>query len=219
MKLIFYKFSLNLFTVKVITSTILLICFGLTNTIFAQSKFSKLSCPEKVWVVAHPFVAKKAFHITQDVQKIVDSIKQLKTIGVDNNGGKLDAFKHAYWMASLSSKIGKRKARKLGIAHEKGNFLQYKKHKLEDSIVPDSVSSEMDKKNNEVGISLLDNRKKTPPRIIQNEVLTALKDGKLYIIKKDEEGNFLTNDGKKIPLNEWVGKWGIPKYLVPSDEQ
>lgn len=218
MKLIFYKFSLNLFTVKVITSTILLICFGLTNKIFAQSKFSKLSCPEKVWVFAHPFVAKKAFHITQDVQKIVDSIKQLNIIGVDNNGGKLDAFKHAYWMASLSSKIGKRKARKLGMAHEKGNFLYYKKQELEDSILPDSVSSEMDKKNNEVGISLLDNRKKTSPQIIQNEVLTALKDGKLYIIKKDEKGNFLRNDGKKIPMNEWVGKWGIPKYIVPSNE-
>lgn len=184
-----------------------------------SKKFHSLSKPEKYWVVAHPFVAKKAFHITLEVQKVVDSVKQLRIIGIDNNGGKLDAFKHAYWMASLTYKIGKRKARKLGIAHEKGNFLQFKKQESEDSFLPDSVSSAMDLKNNEAGIFLIDDCKKLSAPLIQNKVLRALHEGKLVIIKKDENGNFLTKDGTKIQLNEWVGKWEIPKYLIPSNEE
>ena len=181
-------------------------------------QFLSLSKPEKNWVIAHPFISKKAFRITIEVQKVVDSIKRSGTIGVDNNGGKLDAFKHAYWMASTANSIGSKKAKKLGKAHEKGNYLQYKKHELEESILPDSVSSEMDLKNNEVGISLIEKHKKLSPQVIQKKVLTALHEGKLTIIKKDESGHYLNNDGTKIPMDEWVEKWGIPKCLVPSNE-
>lgn len=181
-------------------------------------QFHALSKPEKHWVIAHPFISKKAFRITIEVQKVVDSIKRSGTIGVDNNGGKLDAFKHAYWMASIANSIGSKKAKKLGKAHEKGNYLQYKKHELEESILPDSVSSEMDLKNNEVGISLIGKCKNLSPQAIQKKVLIALQEGTLTIIKKDKEGNYLFCDGTKIFINEWVGKWGIPKCLVPSNE-
>jgi hypothetical protein len=185
---------------------------------FAQSPFSKLSKPEKYWVIIHPFVAKKAMRISKQVLVDVDSIRKSEIIGTDNNGGKLDAFKHAYWIASLTCKIGKRKTKKLGIAHEKGNYLQFRKHEIEDRFLPDSVSSEMDLKNNEIGISLINDCKIISSQSLQNEVLFAVKNGKLYIIKKDKNGNFLTKDGIQLQINEWVGKWGIPKYIVPSNE-
>lgn len=187
---------------------------------FSQSSFSqfkKLSRPEKFWTLSHPFIAKKAFLITKKVSLVVDSIKRIGIIGSDNNGGKLDAFKHAYWMSSLTNKIGRKKALRLGKAHEKGNYLQYKKHLLEDSILPDSVSSEMDLRNNEKGINSIGRcHFKITEKELQDLILLKLDAGELYVIKKDAQGNFLTCDGAVIPKKDWLGKWGIPKCLVSS---
>ena len=185
----------------------------------AQSSFSqfrKLSRPEKTWALFHPFIVKKAFQITKKVLTEVDSVKKSGTIGTDNNGGALDAFKHAYWMASLTHVIGSKRALKLGKAHEKGNYLQYKKHLLEDSILPDSVSSEMDIRNNEAGAYSILKCNNVSQITIQKKIMDALKQGKLTIIKKDEQGNFLTCDGVIIPMKEWLGKWNIPKCLEYS---
>ena len=107
-------------------------------------------------MLLHPFVAKRAYDCTKYVVAAVDSLKRAGTIGTDHNGGSLDAFRHAYWMANLSSAIGSRKALKLGKAHEKGNYLEYKRHRLEDSILPDSVSCAMDLANNRVGAHSVD---------------------------------------------------------------
>jgi hypothetical protein len=182
-------------------------------------QFSKLSRPEKVWVFMHPFKAKKAFVITKDVLVDVDSIKMLNIIGKDNNGGKLDAFKHAYWMASIANTIGARRTRKLGIAHEKGNKIQFKKHQLEDSMLPDSMTTVMDLHNNIVGIKLVANKNNASKSDIQKWIMNALNEGQLKIIKKDKQGNFLTCDGSVIALSEWHGKWNIPKCLVSSNTE
>ena len=55
-------------------------------SIYSQSKFSKLSRPEKIWVFAHPFVAKKAMLASKHVLVVTDSISKLGIIGNDNNG-------------------------------------------------------------------------------------------------------------------------------------
>ncbi len=118
---------------------------------YSQSKtkqFFKLSTPEKCWVVFHPFKAKRAFYIMQDALKTTDSISKTNLIGNDLNGGQLDAFKHSYWMARSTQKIGGRASIKLGKAHEKGNFRSFKKGKKEDGFLPDQPSSEMDLYNN-----------------------------------------------------------------------
>jgi hypothetical protein len=190
-----------------------------SSSLFSQStykQFQQLSKPEKCWVITHPFVAKRTFVITQKVLLTVDSIKQTGIIGTDNNGGKLDAFKHTYWMASLSANIGLRKAFKLGKAHEKGNYLQYKKHQLEENMLPDSVSSAMDLKNNEYGVHLGVECKNTSQKIIAEKILNALNEGELTIIKKDKQGNFLTCDNTVL-AKEWIGKWNIPKCLIASN--
>ena len=72
-------------------------------------------------------------------------------VGKDNNGGKLDAFKHSYWMARLTQGIGKRAAFRLGKAHEKGNYQTYQRRRLEDGLLPDKPSTDMDLYNNNIG--------------------------------------------------------------------
>lgn len=197
---------------------IILILLVFVKTIYGQSSFKKLSRPEKCWVIGHPFKAKKAQIVTKGVQLVVDSLKKSGIIGIDNLGGKLDAFKHAYWMASLSMEIGSRRALKLGKAHEKGNYLQFKKRLLEDAALPDSVSSEMDLRNNSSGVYLAGYCRSLDKKTVQHKVLKALDKGELSIIKKDEQGNYLDCAGVIIPMKEWVGKWGIPKCLIPSNQ-
>jgi hypothetical protein len=189
----------------------------IVTSAIAQNKFCKLSRPEKIWVLTHPFVAKKSFRITKQILVVVDSIKKTRIIGTDGNGGQLDAFRHAYWMASLAGKIGERRSLKLGIAHEKGNYIQFKKHKLEDAILPDSISCAMDLFNNKQGGLIgLENKNKSCVEI-QKSVQNALMKGDLKIIKKDEYLNYLNCDGDVIDLKRWNGKWNIPKCLITSN--
>jgi hypothetical protein len=187
--------------------------------LFSQSNFTqfkKLSRPEKCWTFTHPLIAKKAFTITKTVLADVDSLKKTGTFGTDLNGGKLDALKHSYWMAYLTVEIGRKKALRLGCAHEKGNRLEFKKHKLEDSILPDSVSSAMDFHNNLKGANAVTHCEHIGKSEVQKRITALLSSGELIIIKKDKQGNYLYCDGTFIDMNQWKGKWNIPKCLVPS---
>lgn len=198
-----------------------LLCFFFILRLPAQSsiftQFRSISCPEKIWVIAHPFKAKKAFKITGDVQLKVDSIKHTGIIGIDDSGGRLDAFKHAYWMAKLTLAIGCRRANKLGIAHEKGNKIQFQKHQLEDAALPDSMSSVMDLHNNEQGIKAVSECKNCADEEVQKIIMNSLNNGSLRVLKKDKQGNFLNCEGAILILKEWYGKWNIPKCLVSSN--
>ncbi len=181
-----------------------------------RQSFSKVSSPEKTWVLFHPFKAKKAFYISLEAERIKDSIKNNGNIGNDNNGGQLDAFKHSFWMARLSQSIGKRAAFSLGKAHEKGNHKTFKKNKLEDGFLPDKQSSEMDLFNNFIGISIGKVNKKIPKAVLIKKVLDSLQQGKLRILNKDNLGNFLDCQGQIIPLDSLKGKWDTKKCLVSS---
>lgn len=182
-----------------------------------RQSFSKVSSPEKIWIFFHPFKAKKAFLISKETERTKDSIENIGSIGNDNNGGQLDAFKHSFWMARLTQGIGKRAAFNLGKAHEKGNYKTYKKRKLEDGFLPDKQSSEMDLFNNKVGISVGNFNKKTSKQELIQQLLDSLHDGKLRILKKNSSGNFLDCQGKILPMDSLKGKWNTKKCLVPSD--
>jgi hypothetical protein len=191
-----------------------------TASVHAQSllaKFKKLSGPEKCWVIFHPFVASRALQATLQTQRVTDSIRTTGLIGSDNIGGQLDAFKHAYWIGNVSAAIGTRKALKLGVAHEKGNYRQFKKHQLEDQELPDSVSSCMDLYNNEQGAKTVQDHPGIGAEALQKLMLEQLEKGQMRCILKNLKGEFLTCDGKIIHLEEWYGKWNIPKCLVPSN--
>jgi hypothetical protein len=201
-------------------ASILFYFFIASVSCFAQSnftKFKKLSSPKKWWVALHPFKAKKAYLISIEVNKISDSIRSSKLLDGDHAGGQVDAFRHAYWMARLTEEIGVSSARSLGKAHEKENYLMYKKRKLEEGVVPDEISSEMDLFNNEVGISLTRKGNKTPKNGLIYRVINAILEGKLKVIKKDKKGKFLTCEGKVINAKSLKGKWKNNKCLVDSN--
>lgn len=178
--------------------------------------FKKLSCPEKRWVIFHPFVAKKAYNITEDTRKLVEQIKRDSLLKGTGNGLQVDAFRHVYWMATLSQKIGWRKAKKLGKAHEKGNYKDYKKRRDEDGMIPDKISSEMDLYNNNIGIEF--SKGNTNIFDFRALILEVVKTGKCKIIKVDKSGNYLDCDGNVILPTILKGKWINNKCLINSDE-
>mgnify|MGYP000274177008 CR=1 FL=1 len=187
---------------------------------FSQSSlksFFKLSGPKKTWVLFHPFKAKKSLKISKEANRVSDSIAKTNLLDGDASGGQVDAFRHAYWMARLHQEIGKRAARSLGKAHEKENFITYKKRKLEDGIVPDEISSEMDLYNNNAGIKLISKNSKVSKKGLIFRIINAIHQGKMKIIKKNNKGAFLTCEGKIILKEALIGKWKNNKCLVVSN--
>ena len=180
-------------------------------------QFKKLSCPEKTWVIFHIFKAKKAFKVSQEALKIADSIAKTPLLDGDNIGGQLDAFKHAYWTARLREEIGKNAARSLGKAHERGNYQQFKRQQLEDNSLPDEISSTMDLHNNAIGLSFTEKGKKHPKNGLIYKIVNAIHAGKLKIIKKDKNGNYLTCDGKTINSRSLKHVWKNNKCLMNSN--
>ncbi len=184
----------------------------------ATASFFKLSSPEKWWVIFHPFQAKKALNITTFTFRKTDSLKAVKILGNDLNGGQLDAFKHSFWMANLAQSIGVKAALKLGKAHEKGNYRFYKKNKLEDGFLPDKASSDMDLFNNEVGVKILKENPELHTADLIDKVILSILNGEMKIIKKNKEGQFLDCSGNKILKVDLIGRWENKKCLVNSNQ-
>ena len=192
------------------------------NQLFSQSNFSKfwkLSKPKKVWVLFHPFKAKKSLKISIEANSVSDSIAKTNILDGDLAGRQVDAFRHAYWMARLKQEMGHSAAKSLGKAHEKENYLMYKKRALEEGVVPDKISSEMDLHNNEEGLKLITKSSKTTKEGLIYRVINAIKSGKMKIIKKDTNGNFLTCDNQIISNQLLQGKWENSKCLISSNKK
>jgi len=116
------------------------------------------------------------------------------TLDGDLNGGQLDAFRHSFWMATITQQIGSRKAVSLGKAHEKGNYIYYKKHKTEEGTIPDFESCQMDLQNNEVGIAVGKDNFSCKKSDLIILLVSMIHEGKLFILKKDRLGRYLTCD-------------------------
>jgi hypothetical protein len=194
-----------------------------TSGLFAQemiekSLHQKISCPEKWWAVGHFMIVGKAFRITQECQHITDSLSATERLGKDLQGGQLDAFKHAYWMASLTQKIKWRKAYRLGKAHEKGNYINFRKGAKQGiKSLPDHRSSEMDLWNNNAGIIIGKENRQLNRDQLQELIIDAILRGEMRVLNKDKEGNFLDCENQPIPRERLIGKWENPKCLVPSN--
>lgn len=200
-----------------IASVILFFYAVSLNSQTHTKNFFQLSGSAKSWVVLHPFKAKKALKISLEAQRIADSIQKTNLLDGDASGGQVDAFRHAFWMARLHQELGKATARTLGKAHEKENYISFKKQKLEDELPPDEISSKMDLWNNEQGIKLVSKGSKIPKKGLIYRVINAIHQGKMKIIKKDKDGNFLTCDGIIILKSSLIGKWKNNKCLVISN--
>ncbi|SEE02380.1 hypothetical protein SAMN04487765_1137 [Tenacibaculum sp. MAR_2010_89] len=201
---------------------ILLLLIFTSTSLFSQSnwgKFKQLSTPKKVWVFFHPFKAKKALLISKEAYRVADSIQKSPLLDGDASGGQVDAFRHAFWMARLRQKIGKKAARSLGRAHEKENYQTFQKRKLEDGVVPDKISSSMDLFNNDVGLTFTKKGSVASKEGLIYQIINAIHQGRLKIIKKDKRGKFLTCKGAVISNESLQGKWVNNKCLVFSNKK
>lgn len=192
---------------------IILSVSGYSQESFKQ--FFKLTCPEKIWVIKHPFIAKKVYNLSLEAINVTRSLVNDTTLDGDIAGGQLDAFRHAYWMAVVSQKYGKRKALSLGRAHEKGNYIYFKKGRLEEGALPDYESSKMDYLNNDVGAEIGTIYKKIPKEELIEIIKQNILEGKLYILKKDSAGNYLNCQNERLLLND--KKWQTGKCIIPSN--
>src|SRR5437870_936061 len=77
----------------------------------SKKESGKPSCPEKWWAITHPFVACKAHKLSLKAREASHEMEHDSVLDHDADGGQVDAFRHAYWMALLSQHISPRKAR------------------------------------------------------------------------------------------------------------
>jgi hypothetical protein len=181
----------------------------------ACSGYSKLSKNQKKWVRKHPFAALKVKKINQRTDVVYAYVKSKNLLDSFENGGKLDAYRHIYYMAMLAQKINPGKLRSLGEAHEEDNYLDYLKGKYENGEPPDSLSCVMDIFNNSVGIELVDDASKTlSPEALSKKCMDAIRSGQAWFFRRDEKGNYVNCHGTVIDMASYKGKWNIPKCLV-----
>lgn len=176
--------------------------------------------PELRWTLAHPKAGKIGWHCAQRARFLTDSLEKAGVL-TDGNGGQLDAFRHACWMALMVQHTSPMRAEQLGRAHEKSNYKDFRRHRYEDGAAPDSMATVMDLYNNSTGIAIGLAWKNGAPATrgtLVNRLLNAVWNGQLRILKKDANGNYLTCSNAKITLTEYHNRWSIPKCLVPSNQ-
>lgn len=186
-------------------------CLCFISEVKAQHHISKY---EYRWALWHPFAALKIKKQLPKAMLIYKEVKQQKLLDTFENGGKLDAFRHTYTMAYLSRTIKVKKLRKLGKAHEKGNKLQFLKQDLEFGERPDSLAGEMDLRNNELGFCIGGKHKWLNDQELKDEVLNEIKEGKAWYLKRDQDGKYIDCEGNVLNLEDFRGKWFIPKCLI-----
>jgi len=197
-----------------ISGLILLVLLPLFS--FSQKKpFTSISKYERRWAFWHPCAALK---IKKHRAEMVSVYKEVKMYGLlDNfeNGGTLDAFRHVFAMAYFSRFVKVNKLRTLGKAHEKGNYKLFLAGKADEAgELPDSLSSVMDLKNNEIAFSLSKEVKTLSIEELKQKVVALAKSGGVFFIKRNERGLYLDCGGNVIDMEQKKGTWNIPKCLA-----
>jgi len=182
-------------------------CFAQQQNDFHKTKISPR---EIIWGLSHPFIAIKVKRISQQALYTTDSL-QKHSILKDRSGGNLDAFKHSYWMALLTQEIKAKKARKIGIIHEKVNYRCFKRNYN----CQDSAASAMDLLNNEVGIKIGNENTNTPRKELIDLIINYIYNKKMYVIKKDSDGNCIDKNNKIIDITI-EKKWNKRKCIIRS---
>ncbi len=177
--------------------------------------FFRLSGPEKCWVFDHLFTAGKAFRIVKEARISTDEILRDSLLDQFPNGGQVDAFRHTYWMARTTQKIGDKRAFSLGIAHEKGNYQDFKKGRLEDGFRTDSISCVMDLLNNSTGIQTGRILKDSSSIYVRNYIIDLVKNGKVVILKRNDKGELTNCQGETVPPSD---EWMLPYCIIASDK-
>lgn len=185
------------------------------TTLSAQHSISKY---EYRWAMCHPFVALKIKKQLPKAMLVYQNVKKDNILDTFENGGKLDAFRHAYTMAYLSRTIKIRKLRKLGKAHEKGNKRDFLIGKLEFSERADSLNCEMDLRNNELGFLIGSQNKWLNDHELKEVVLNEIIIGKGWYIKRNKNGQYTDCFGNELITSNYKDKWHVPKCLINTNE-
>ncbi len=136
------------------------------------------------WAFFHPLAAIKVKRIYKKNLIIYQEVKQQKLLDTIENGGKLDAFRHGFFMACFAQKIKPKKLIKLGLAHEKDDVHIYsKKRKTEFKDIPDSSSVQMDLYNNQIGIELGRKYRKISSTQLKDTILIYIQKNKFKTIR------------------------------------
>jgi hypothetical protein len=167
------------------------------------------------WALGHPFAALKVKKVYKKASRLFDQNELKVKLDPYSSGGKLDAFRHVFYFAAFAQKIKPKKVLKLGRAHEKTNYLDFKRGKVEDELIADSLSCLMDLLNNEVGVRLGRENKDISLEELKQKVLDLIliKDGAYHILR-DKEGRFIDCNNKVIDMSAYKGKWYIPKCIA-----
>jgi len=197
---------------------VFVIYFLFAVSVAVAQKFGNRSKYEKRWGIFHPFAALKVRKIYKDCLPFYESMKKNNIPDGYVNGGKLDAFRHSYFMAAFSQKIKIKKLRKLGIAHEKGNYLDFLKGIKEEGEVPDSLSQVMDLHNNELGFEIGKANKNADLNTLKALVIEEIKKGKALYFRRSLNGQYLNCNDEIIVTESYPAKWFIPKCLIKTNE-
>lgn len=195
-----YKLKLVIFFIAFLTS------------VNAQKLFPE----EIIWSTTHPFAAIRLKKIYKKVFILYKQPSTILALDSFSNGGKLDAFRHIFFMAAFAQKIKLKKLRKLGIAHEKGNYKQFLKHQNEEGELPDSLSCVMDLTNNELGFKIGLNHKKISLDELKLEVIKEINNGNAVILKRNNNKLYVDCNNNVIDIKAYEKKWCVPKCLISS---
>ncbi len=202
--------------------SLILLFFGVSFCANSKGKmkaWKELSRPEKCWTFFHPIKAQRVYKCAQRSRFVTDSLEKVGDLH-GKNGGQLDAFRHAYWMALMITEgISERIIRKVGAKHEKGNYLDFKKGKFEDSLRSDSMACVMDLRNNDVGITIGKEYLSGDKSIsLIRAIIIQVWNGKLFIFLRNAKGDYFDCNDNLIDLKKYDAVWSIPKCLVSSDQ-
>lgn len=164
----------------------------------------------------HPLVAKKAQKIAVEARLVSDSLQKLEQWRDQSASGRKDAFRHAYWMFYTCLELGEKRAKTLGIAHEKGNERDLKRGRLEEGERADNVAIAMDYYNNQKAIELALNQKTGGKVNGILFLLDALKAGRFKIIAQNNQGQYLDKEGRILEEADWSSRQDSPRVLISS---
>ncbi len=173
--------------------------------------FSQTTLPELKWSVLHPFAALKVIMVKKQCDRYLEN-HPVELTG-PSFGGNKDAFRHLFYMSAIASKIGAKKSRKLGVAHEKGNFRQWKKKRFEDGSLADSLACVMDLRNNDTAIALTQRYGKLNLTELYQRSLRTIIEGRAWMLLYSTEGKRL-NCNKEIIYTTTPRKWFVEGCLV-----
>lgn len=194
-------------------NSIILLLIFLISVQAAVSK-PRTSRYEFCWALVHPFAALKVKKIYKRTTKLFDQNELKVKLDPYASGGKLDAFRHVFYFAAFAQRISAKKLIKLGKAHERTNYLDFKRGKQEDEATADSLSCVMDLLNNEVGVKLGKENKKLSLEDLKQKVIELVNNGDVYTILRDQQGRFIDCNNNVLEMSKYKGKWFVPKCIA-----